>query len=197
MWRTSQDSGEPVCCCNDCWRAEGWMPEKQQRGPKPRPKSGGAGSSQDQLGAQTKAYISGITKIEGQRCARFCPPRGTRAPLQALRRPDSSSPPAARARRFCDPTGLSMLAYGRCMPAEQTKPSYLVLGHFKPSEQHPGFPDKRWLTLAELKASGLEMATIKEKLTEFEAAIKVARDAELDAAPAPAPAPVPAAAEGA
>ena len=74
MWRTSQDSGEPVCRCNDCWRAEGWMPEKQQRGPKPSPKSGGARSSQDQLGAQTKAYISGITKIEGQRCASFCPP---------------------------------------------------------------------------------------------------------------------------
>ena len=90
-----------------------------------------------------------------------------------------------------------MLAYGRCMPAEQTQPSYLVLGHFKPSEQHPGFPDKRWLSLAELKASGLEMATIKEKLTEFEAAIKVARDEELDAAPAPAPAAAAAAAEGA
>ena len=72
-----------------------------------------------------------------------------------------------------------------------------MLGHFKPSAQHPGFPDKRWLTLAELKASGLEMATIKEKLTEFEAAIKVARDEELDAAPAPAPAPAAAVAEGA
>ena len=73
------------------------------------------------------------------------------------------------------------------------QPSYLVLGHFKPSAQHPGFPDKRWLTLAELKASGLEIATIKEKLaklTEFEAAIKAVREVELDAAPAPTPAAV-------
>ena len=46
-----------------------------------------------------------------------------------------------------------MLHAGRCIPAEQSKPSYLVLGVFKTSADHPGFPDKRWLTLAELKAS--------------------------------------------
>ena len=41
---------------------------------------------------------------------------------------------------------------------------------FKTSAQHPGFPDKRWVTLADLKASEIPVATIKEKLDEFEAA---------------------------
>ena len=55
--------------------------------------------------------------------------------------------------------------------------------------EHPGFPDKRWLTLAELKAAeGLQVADIKTKLAEYQAATQAAADAELDAALAPAPA---------
>ena len=83
-----------------------------------------------------------------------------------------------------------MLHAGRCIPAEQSKPSYLVLGVFKTSADHPGFPDKRWLTLSELKAAeGMQIADIKSKLAEYEAASKAAADLELDAeldAPAPA-----------
>ena len=61
-----------------------------------------------------------------------------------------------------------------------------MLGSFKPSPEHPGFPDKRWLTLAELKASeSLEVAHIKTKLAEYQAATQAAANAELDAAPAP------------
>ena len=57
-----------------------------------------------------------------------------------------------------------------------------MLGIFKTSPEHPGFPDKRWLTLAELKAAeGLQIADIKTKLAEYEAACKTAADAELDA----------------
>ena len=84
--------------------------------------------------------------------------------------------------RFCDPTNLPMLHAGRCIAAEHNKPFYLVLGTFKTSDLHPGFPDKRWLSLTELKASkDLAIADIKLKLDEFEAASKTARDAELDA----------------
>ena len=80
-----------------------------------------------------------------------------------------------------------MLHAGRCIPAEHDKPSYLVLGIFKTSPEHPGFPDKRWLTLAELKASeDLQVTDIKTKLAEYATASKAAADAELDAAPAPA-----------
>ena len=63
-----------------------------------------------------------------------------------------------------------MLHHARCVAAEQSSPSYLVLGMFKTSAQHPGFPDKRCVTLADLKASEIPVATIKEKLDEFEAA---------------------------
>ena len=83
-----------------------------------------------------------------------------------------------------------MLHAGRCVPDQQKKPSYIVLGVFKTSADHPGFPDKRWLTLAELKASKeLQLADIKVKLAEFVADIQAAADAELDAeldVPAPA-----------
>ena len=65
-------------------------------------------------------------------------------------------------RRFCDPSNLPVLHAGRCIPAEHNNPAYLVLGVFKTSPEHPGFPDKRWLTLAELKAAeGLQVADIK------------------------------------
>ena len=40
--------------------------------------------------------------------------------------------------RFCDPTNVSMLQHARCVAAEQSSPSYLVLGMFKTSAQHPG-----------------------------------------------------------
>jgi hypothetical protein len=33
-----------------------------------------------------------------------------------------------------------MLHHARCVAAEQSSPSYLVLGMFKTSAQHPGFP---------------------------------------------------------
>ena len=92
------------------------------------------------------------------------------------------TPPLPPVRRFCDPSNLPVLHAGRCIPAEQNKPAYLVLGIFKTSPEHPGFPDKRWLTLAELKAAeGLQIADIKTKLAEYEAACKTAADAELDA----------------
>ena len=98
--------------------------------------------------------------------------------------------PSHPVRRFSDPTKLPILHAGRCIPAEQSKPSYIVLGVFKTSAEHPGFPDKRWLTLAELKASKeLQLADIKVKLAEYVTGIKAAADAELDAelnAPAPA-----------
>ena len=79
-----------------------------------------------------------------------------------------------------------MLHAGRCIPAEQSKPSYLVLGMFKTSAEHPGFPDKRWVTLADLKASKIPVVTIKEKLDEFEAAATAKRNEVLDAPPPPA-----------
>ena len=44
--------------------------------------------------------------------------------------------------RFCDPTNVPLLHYARCVAAEQSSPSYLVLGMLKTSAQHPGFPDK-------------------------------------------------------
>ena len=92
-------------------------------------------------------------------------------------------------RRFCDPSNLPVLHAGRCIPAEHNNPAYLVLGVFKTSPEHPGFPDKRWLTLAELKAAeGLQVAEIKNKLDEYKAATKAADDAELDAELEPAPA---------
>ena len=78
-----------------------------------------------------------------------------------------------------------MLHYARCVAAEQSSPSYLVLGMFKTSAQHPGFPDKRWVTLADLKASDIPVATIKEKLDEFEAAATAKRNEVLDAPPPP------------
>ena len=107
----------------------------------------------------------------------------------ALVRTRHLTPPLPPVRRFCDPSKLPMLHAGRCIPAEQNKPAYLVLGVFKTSPEHPGFPDKRWLTLAELKASeSLEVAHIKTKLAEYQAATQAAANAELDAAPAPAPA---------
>ena len=102
--------------------------------------------------------------------------------------PDTPAPSPA-VRRFCDPSNLPVLHAGRCIPAEHNKPAYLVLGVFKTSPEHPGFPDKRWLTLAELKAAeGLQVADIKTKLAEYQAATQAAADAELDAALAPAPA---------
>ena len=78
--------------------------------------------------------------------------------------------------RFCDPTNVLLLHHARCLAAEQSSPSYLVLGMFKTSAQHPGFPDKRCVTLADLKASDIPVVTIKEKLDEFEAATTAKRN---------------------
>ena len=60
---------------------------------------------------------------------------------------------------------MPMLHAGRCIPAEKIKPSYLVLGMFKTSAEHPGFPDKRWLTLSELKAAeGMQIGTFQHQI---------------------------------
>ena len=134
------------------------------------------------------SYIASITKIEGQRCATPSshPCTCTRAdPRMDLLTPALHFPPSL-VPRFCDPSKLPMLHAGRCIAAEQSKPAYLVLGMFKTSPQHPGFPDKRWLSLAELKASeDLQIADIKSALAEYEAESKAAAEAELnEAAPA-------------
>ena len=64
MWRNNTD-GEQVCRTNDCWREEGWMQPKKQRG---RPST--AGGRAEQPGELSlHSYISSIIKIEGQRCA--------------------------------------------------------------------------------------------------------------------------------
>ena len=74
----------------------------------------------------------------------------------------------------------------RRIAAAHTNPQYLVLGVFKGDEaEDPGFPDKRWLTIVELRAA-LAVATIEEKIEEYEAASKSARVAKL-AAPSPVP----------
>ena len=153
------------------------MEAKKQRGRPPA--AGGRAAQPRELSLQS--YISSIIKIEGQRCA--IPPCTCTQPP-----PHGIPPPSHPVRRFCDPTKVPMLHAGRCIPAEQSKPSYLVLGMFKTSAEHPGFPDKRWLTLSELKAAeGMQIADIKSKLAEYEAASKAAADLELDAALAPAP----------
>ena len=108
--------------------------------------------------------------------------------MHATATPQDTPPFPPGAHRFCDPSNIPMLHAGRCVPAEQSRPSYLVLGMFKTSAEHLGFPDKRWLTLSELKAAeGVQIADIKSKLAEYEAASKAAADLELDAALAPAP----------
>ena len=178
MWRTNSD-GQQVCRTNDCWREEEWLAAKKQRGRRP---AGGRAAQPTELSLQS--YISSITKIEGQRCA--TPINSAHATALFARHP---CPFPRGVRRFCDPSNLPVLHAGRCIPAEHNNPAYLVLGVFKTSPEHPGFPDKRWLTLAELKAAeGLQVADIKTKLAEYQAATQAAADAELDAALAPAPA---------
>ena len=131
------------------------------------------------------SYIALMNKIEGQRCATPSPPIPAHAHAQIdarclrmdLLTPALHFPPALVPRDpgFYDPSKLPMLHAGRCIAAEQSKLSHLVLGMFKTSPQHPGFPVKRWLTLAELKASeDLQIADIKTKLAEYEAESKAA-----------------------
>ena len=182
MWRNNPD-GQQVCRANNCWREEAWLPEKRQRGRRPA-----AGSTAQQTELGLHSYVASVTKIEGQRCAtlRLSLHLHMRTCTRLARGPPYPFTSHLLA-RFCDPSKLPMLHAGRCIPAEHDKPSYLVLGIFKTSPEHPGFPDKRWLTLAELKASeDLQVTDIKTKLAEYATASKAAADAELDAAPAPA-----------
>ena len=55
MWRNNRD-GEQVCRTNDCWREEGWMEQKKQRGRPPT--AGGRAAQQGELSLQS--YISSI-----------------------------------------------------------------------------------------------------------------------------------------
>ena len=65
LWRPAHDGTGYVCRCNDCWRDEGWLPPKKKRGRKSK-SDPGADIDLVMLPAGT---ISGITKIEAQRCA--------------------------------------------------------------------------------------------------------------------------------
>ena len=106
--------------------------------------------------------------------------------MHATATPQDTPPFPPGAHRFCDPSNIPMLHAGRCVPAEQSRPSYLVLGMFKTSAEHPGFPDTCWLTLSDMKASeDLTIEQIKTKLGEFEMAATAKRNEILDA-PAPA-----------
>ena len=80
-----------------------------------------------------------------------------------------------------------MMHEQRRIAAGHTNPQYLVLGVFKgDAAEDPGFPpDKRLLTIDELRAA-LAVATIEEKIEEYEAASKNARVVKL-AAPSPDP----------
>ena len=81
---------------------------------------------------------------------------------------------------------MPMMHEQRRIAAGHTNPQYLVLGVFKgDAAEDPGFPDKRWLTIDELRAA-LSVATIEEKIEEYEAASKNARVVKL-AAPSPDP----------
>jgi len=178
LWRPAHDGTGYVCRCNDCWRDEGWLPPKKKRGRKSK-SDPGADIDLVMLPAGT---ISGITKIEAQRCAPHdsCPciaPHDVRAPtardLCVL--------------RFCDPTHLPVMHEQRRIAALQNDPEYLVLGIFRGQAlEDPGFPDKRWLTLDVMRAT-LEVAAIQEKIEEYEAASKAARVAKLAATPTVSP----------
>ena len=80
------------------------------------------------------------------------------------------------------PDAPALAARGaRRIAASQTDPYYLVLGTFKGTKPEDlGFPDKRWLSLDEMCAT-LEVATIEQKVEEYEAASKAARLAKLAA----------------
>ena len=123
--------------------------------------------------------ISSITKIEAQRCLR---PARPLCPCIAPARIGPQRPtPGLRVLRFCDPTHLPLLHEERRIAASQTDPYYLVLGTFKGTKPEDlGFPDKRWLSLDEMCAT-LEVATIEQKVEEYEAASKAARLAKLAA----------------
>ena len=110
-------------------------------------------------------------------------PRTTPLPLHracAHWSPEAHAWPAC-SHRFCDPTHLPLLHEERRIAASQTDPYYLVLGTFKGTKPEDlGFPDKRWLSLDEMCAT-LEVATIEQKVEEYEAASKAARLAKLAA----------------
>ena len=176
LWRSDPACSGHVCRCNDCWRLEGWLPPKKKRGRK----SKDTGADNDlHLVILPVSSISSITKIEAQRCLR---PARPLCPCIAPARIGPQRPtPGLRVLRFCDPTHLPLLHEERRIAASQTDPYYLVLGTFKGTKPEDlGFPDKRWLSLDEMCAT-LEVATIEQKVEEYEAASKAARLAKLAA----------------
>ena len=81
MWRNNPQ-GEQVCRTNDCWREEGWMEAKKQRGRPPA--AGGRAAQPRELSLQS--YISSIIQIEGQRCATQGCGSNVRSPNPELRK---------------------------------------------------------------------------------------------------------------
>ena len=167
-----------MCRGRGCWRTEGWAPElKQKRG---RPAS--AVADGHELAVQS--FISSILQIEGQRYKLRHPPFVAALALTAS--PQSPNPLACASQvlRPDQRPDAAPRALRRCRAVEPLLPR---ARHVQDERAAPGlFPDKRWVTLADLKASEIPVATIKEKLDEFEAAATAKRNEVLDAPPPPA-----------
>ena len=159
-----------------CWRTEGWLPELKKRG-----RLASAVADGHELAVQS--FIFSILQIEGQRYK--APPFVHVAALALAASPQSPNPLACASQvlRPDQRPDAAPRALRRCRAVEPLLPR---ARHVQDERAAPGlFPDKRWVTLADLKASEIPVATIKEKLDEFEAAATAKRNEVLDAPPPP------------
>ena len=83
-----------------------------------------------------QSFISLILQIEGQRYK--APPFVHVAALALAASPQSPNPLACASQVLRPDQRSAMLHHARCVAAEQSSPSYLVLGMSKTSAQHPG-----------------------------------------------------------
>ena len=80
--------------------------------------------------------------------------------------------------RYCDPHKMGAI---RRRDSPDKMSEYLLRAEFRMDEDSSGCNDTRWLTIGQMRESGVDVSTIKEKLTAWEAALASTREAELEA----------------